>query len=68
MRTITRFEDLEIWRKTRLYSKEIFELATKNGFEKDFGLKNQMNDSAGSIADHIAEGSEKEGNKEFISF
>lgn len=68
MGTISRFEDLEIWKKARAYSKEIFELTLINGFEKNFSLRNQINASSGSIADNIAEGFEREGNKEFINF
>lgn len=68
MGTFSRFEDLEIWKKARLFSKEIFELTLIGSFEKDFSLKNQINASSGSIADNIAEGFEREGNKEFINF
>jgi four helix bundle protein len=68
MGTISRFEDLEIWKKARAYSKETFELTLINGFEKDFSLKNQINSSSGSISDNIAEGFERKGNKEFINF
>lgn len=68
MGTFSRFEDLDIWKKARVFSKEIFELTLKNGFEKDFSLKNQINASSGSVADNIAEGFEREGNKEFINF
>ncbi|GMQ26718.1 four helix bundle protein [Algoriphagus sp. oki45] len=68
MGTFSRFEDLEIWKKARLFSKEIFELTLIENFEKDFSLKNQINASSGSIADNIAEGFEREGNKEFINF
>lgn len=68
MGTISRFEDLEIWKKARVFSKGIWELTLKNGFEKVFSLKNQINASSGSVPDNIAEGFEREGNKEFINF
>ncbi len=68
MGTISRFEDLDIWKKAREFSKVVFGLTLKNGFEKDFSLKNQINASSGSVADNIAEGFEREGNKEFVNF
>ena len=68
MGTISRFEDLDIWKKAREFSKVVFGLTLKNGFEKDFSLKNQINASSGSVADNIAEGLEREGNKEFVNF
>ena len=68
MGTIRRFEDLEIWQKARNFSVEIFQISNSNGLEKEFGLRNQILNSSGSIMDNIAEGFEREGNKEFINF
>jgi four helix bundle protein len=68
MATITRFEDLDIWKKAREYCKIIIDLTQQDGFSNDFSLKNQINSSSGSIMDNIAEGFEREGNREFIQF
>ncbi|MCB9211412.1 MAG: four helix bundle protein [Ignavibacteriales bacterium] len=60
-----RFEDLEIWKRSVKLSIDVY----KN-FEdlKDFGFKDQITRSALSIPSNIAEGFERESNKEFIHF
>jgi len=68
MATINRFEDLEIWKKSRELCKLVFKMTKKNEFIKDYALKSQILRSSGSIIDNIAEGFDREGNKEFISF
>lgn len=68
MSTITRFEDLEIWKLARELSKEICKIADREIFKTDFKLKNQIKGAAGSIMDNIAEGFERDGNAEFKQF
>ena len=68
MATITKFEDLEVWKLAREQGKEIYMLTQAGSFAKDFNLKNQINASAGSAMDNIAEGFERFSNKEFSQF
>ncbi|MGM0945449.1 MAG: four helix bundle protein [Bacteroidota bacterium] len=65
---IERFEDLEIWKEARELCKFIRSLTRKSDFSKDFKLVGQINGSSGSIMDNIAEGFDRDGNKEFIQF
>ena len=62
------FEDLFIWQKAIEFAKEIYLITEKKGLKNDFGLKNQMRDSAVSISSNIAEGFERRSRKEYLNF
>ena len=68
MATITRFEDLEIWKEARRLAKEIHLIAIHTELRSDLRFKNQIKDSSGSVMDNIAEGYERDGNLEFRQF
>ncbi len=48
--------------------REIHNLTLKELFSKDFRLVGQIKGASGSIMDNIAEGFERDGNKEFVQF
>ena len=68
MATINTFEDLGIWQQARTLCTEVWGLTHKGSFSRDFALKDQINRSSGSCMDNIAEGFERDGNKEFGQF
>lgn len=45
-----------------------FPLTKKNGWERDFKLRDQILDATGSIMSNIAEGFARRGNAEFVRF
>jgi len=65
---IERFEDLEIWKEARELCEKVNGYCSKESFSKDFRLRDQIRSSSGSVMDNIAEGFERNGNKEFIQF
>jgi four helix bundle protein len=68
MATIERFEEIISWKEARTLNKNIGELIDSGRFKTSYRLIGQIEGSAGSIMDNIAEGFERNGNKEFIQF
>ena len=65
---IERFEDIEAWQLARELTCKIYGLTKKTKFARDFGLKRQIQDAAGSSMHNIAEGFDSETNPEFVRF
>ena len=68
MATIKRFEDLPCWQLARKLSSRFYLLSSEGIFSRDFGLRDQMRRSVVSISSNIAEGFERNGNREFIHY
>lgn len=68
MSTIQKIEDLKVWQKARLVNLGIYKLSNKGSFSKDFGLRDQIRRASVSVLSNIAEGFERNGNKEFSQF
>ncbi|MCO6147568.1 four helix bundle protein [Flavobacterium sp. NRK1] len=68
MAKIERFEDLQVWQLAREICNDIWTLFETTSLGKDYELKNQMSRCSGSVMDNIAEGFERNGNREFIQF
>ncbi|MBN1348371.1 four helix bundle protein [candidate division KSB1 bacterium] len=65
---IQRFEEIEAWQLGRELTRKVYQLVKRADFSKDYGLKNQIRDAAGSSMHNIAEGFDSESNAEFIRF
>jgi four helix bundle protein len=68
MATIERFEEIISWKEARVLNGVIGKMIDSGRFKSNYRLINQIEGSAGSIMDNIAEGFERNGNKEFIQF
>ena len=68
MATIRRFEDLDAWKLARELTNEIYRVTAHDSFSKDWGLINQIRKASVSVMSNIAEGFERDGNKEFCNF
>ena len=68
MPTIRRFEDLEVWKMAKDFTVRIYETLDSKSFLKDRGLRDQIRRASVSIMANIAEGFDRNTNKEFINF
>src|SRR5881227_1105670 len=68
MSKIERFEVIEAWKRSRLMTKKVYDCTKQRGFDRDFGLKDQIRRSSVSTMSNIAEGFERGGNQEFLQF
>ena len=65
---VENFEDLAIYQKSCELAKQVYDITRKGEFKADYRFVQQIRAAAGSVSDNIAEGFERQGNKEFINF
>ena len=62
------FENLEVWKKSRIFVKEIYGVTKLYPQEEKFGLTNQLRRASVSISSNIAEGSTRLSNRDKSRF
>jgi four helix bundle protein len=65
---IQKFEDMKVWQDARNFVSNIYKSTSNQKFNKDFGFRDQIQRAAVSIMSNIAEGYERDSNKELIRF
>jgi four helix bundle protein len=68
MSTFQKFEDIEAWKLARVLANRIYDVTSKTAFSRDYRLRDQIRRASISIVSNIAEGYERDGDKEFLQF
>ena len=68
MSKVEAFEDLVIYQMSRALAIHVYEITREGEFKNDKRFVQQIRAAAGSVSDNIAEGFERQGNKEFKNF
>lgn len=64
----TDFRELSVWKKAKDLAVAIYKVTNNGELAKDYSLKDQIRRAAISIPSNIAEGNDRESEKEFIRF
>ena len=62
------FQDLIVWQKAKNLAVNIYKISESGALSRDFSLRDQIRRSAVSIASNLAEGDERDTDKESIRF
>ena len=65
---IAKFEEIEAWQLARELTRQVYEVTRRGSFARDYGLRDQIRDAAGSAMHNIAEGFDGGSDAEFIRF
>lgn len=62
------FRELIVWQKAKELAVEIYKITNQAQFQKDFSFRDQIRRAAVSIPSNIAEGDERDTDKEAVRF
>ena len=65
---IEKFEEIEAWKEARNLNRIIYQISKRDPFKTDFGLTSQVQRASISVMANIAEGFDRQSNKEFIQY
>jgi four helix bundle protein len=64
----TGFKDLKVWQAAKRLAVDVYRLSESSGLAKDFGLRDQIRRAAVSVPSNIAEGDERDTDKDGMRF
>ena len=62
------FKELRVWQEAKELAIKVYEATAKGELARDYGLRDQIQRSALSIPSNIAEGYERNRDKDFVRF
>ena len=65
---VTRFEELTVWKRARVFNREVYKLTRRKEFARDFAMIDQMRRASLSVMNNIAEGFERYRRNEFLQY
>ena len=68
MASIEKFEDIMAWQKARVLTKKLYAVTSSPAFRQDWSLRDQIRRASVSVMSNIAEGFERNGDREFVQF
>jgi len=62
------FRELTVWQRAKNLAISVYKITTAGEFSRDFGLRDQVRRAVVSIASNIAEGDERDTDKDSVRF
>src|SRR5580658_6307013 len=66
--TYQRFEDLPVWKEAIRLAEKVYSLTENAAFQKQYGLRDQLERAAVSVSNNVAEGFERGTTQELLTF